>query len=516
SDDKNSGMNIVVLSQAGLGLPDRDYYFKKDSANLAVIKAYQTYISSLLRLAGDDPAKADKKMMLVYNLEKELAESHKTNVELRNPKANYHKMAVAALNLEMPAFAWKRTIDDLGLHTDSVNLQQPKFYQKVDELLKTSPLDAWKAYLEFHTLDAFSEALGKDFVKASFDYNGRALSGQQEQKPRWFRMVGSTDGHLGEALGEIYVKKYFTDSAKKRMLALVNNLQAAFVARINNLDWMSDSTKAKAREKLGAFVKKIGYPDKWRDYGKVTIDRKTYFENLISCDKNQYDFNAAKVGKPVDRSEWGMTPPTVNAYYNAYNNEIVFPAGILQYPSFDINADDAVNYGAVGMVIGHEMTHGFDDQGSQYDKNGNLKNWWSKEDSMEFAAKTKRIIDFYNHFVAVDTFHVNGALTTGENIADFGGLSIAYDAFKLTKEGQDSTTIDGLTPDQRFFMAYAQEWRSKYKDEFRRQLVAVDVHSPDKDRVIGPLENFGPFYTTFGVRQDDKMYIPENERIKIW
>ncbi len=516
SDDKNSKMNIVIFGQGGLGLPDRDYYFKKDTASLAVIKAYQNYIQKLLKYTGDDSATAAKKMILIYDLEKDIATSHKTNVELRDPQSNYHKLAVSELDKEMPAFEWKATLDAMNLHSDSVNVQQPKFYAKLNELLKKAPVDSWKAYLQFHTIDADANALSSEFVNASFDYYNKALSGQQTMKPRWFRLVSATDGHLGEALGQIYVKKYFTEAAKKRMLELVNNLQTAFDARIGNLDWMSDSTKAKAKDKLHAFLKKIGYPDKWRDYSKVTIDRNKYFENRISCDKNQYDFQAAKVGKPVDRTEWGMTPPTINAYYNPYNNEIVFPAGILQYPFFDMSGDDAVNYGAIGMFIGHEMTHGFDDQGAQYDKDGNLKNWWSKSDSLKFVAKTKLIIDQFNGFVAVDTLHVNGALTTGENIADLGGITIAYDAFKLTNEGKDSTKIDGITPDQRFFLAYAQAWRSKYKDELMRQLVSVDPHSPDRFRVLGPLSNFAPFYKAFDVKEGDKMYKPDSARIKIW
>jgi putative endopeptidase len=515
ADDKNSAMNIVAFSQAGLGLPDRDYYFRKDTATQTVIKAYQTYIQKLLRLTGDDSLVAAKKMMLIYNLEKQIATSHKTNVELRDPQSNYHKMLVADLNKQMPVFAWKETLAAMDVHPDSVNVQQPKFYVKLNELLKTEPLDTWKAYLHFNTFAANANGLSSDFVNAAFEYN-RALSGQQVMKPRWDRIVAATDAHLGDALGQIYVKKYFSEDAKKRMLELVNNLQTAFDARIGKLDWMSDSTKVKAKDKLHVFLKKIGYTDKWKDYSKVTINKNTYFENRIACDKNEYQYQISRAGKPVDRTEWGMTPPTINAYYNASNNEIVFPAGILQPPFFNMNADDAVNYGGIGMVIGHEMTHGFDDQGAQYDKDGNLKNWWSKEDSVKFVAKTKLVIDQYNAFVAIDTFHVNGALTTGENIADLGGITIAYDAFKLTKEGQDSTKIDGLTPDQRFFLSLAQVWRSKYKDEIRRQWINTDPHSPDNFRVLGPLENFTPFYNAFNVKEGDKMYKPDSARIKIW
>jgi putative endopeptidase len=329
-------------------------------------------------------------------------------------------------------------------------------------------------------------------------------------------MYWSVDGNLGDALGQLYVKKYFTKDAKKRMLDLVNNLSAAFEARINKLDWMSDSTKVKAIDKLHGFLKKIGYTDKWRDYSKVTIDKSKYFENLVACSKNEFNYQFNKVGKPVDKTEWGMTPPTVNAYYNPTFNEIVFPAGILQFPFFDPAADDAINYGGIGLVIGHEMTHGFDDQGAQYDKDGNLRNWWSKSDSVKFVAKSKLIIEQYNGFIILDSLHVNGALTTGENMADNGGLAIAYDAFKMTKQGQDTIKIDGFTPDQRFFISFAQVWRDKEKDEVARMGINTDPHSPAKWRVWGPLSNFTPFYTAFNVKEGNKMYKPEKDRIKIW
>ncbi len=514
-DDKNSSMNIAVFSQGGLGLPDRDYYFSNDPATLAVVKAYQTYIQKLFFLTGDDSATAAIKAMLVYDLEKQIAGSHKTNIELRDPQSNYHKMLVADLDKQMPLFAWASTLDAMGIHTDSVNVQQPAFYIELNQLLTSVPADTWKAYLHFHTLSAYANTLSNDFVKANFDYV-KTLTGQAEIKPRWERMVSNTDGNLGEALGQLYVKKYFPEEAKKRMLELVNNLQKSFAARIDKLDWMSDSTKTKAKEKLDAFIKKIGYPDKWRDYSKVTIDRSKYFENLISCSKNEYQYQLAKVGKPVDKTEWGMTPPTINAYYNPSFNEIVFPAGILQFPFFDANADDAINYGGIGAVIGHEMTHGFDDQGAQYDKDGNLKNWWSKDDSTKFAAKTKSVIDLYNSFTVLGSLHIKGALTNGENIADMGGIAIAYDAFKMTKQGQDTTKIDGLTPDQRFFLSFSQIWKIKMKDELVRTLINTNPHSPEMWRVNGPLMNFEPFYAAFNIQPSQKMYMPGSTRIKIW
>lgn len=515
-DDKNSRMNLVVYSQSGLGLPDRDYYFKNDAPTKDVVTAYQAYMKKLFMLTGDDDATASKNVSTVYNLEKEMAASHRTNVELRDPQTNYNKFAVSDLDKKMPAIGWKDLLNNLHVNTDSVNLSQPGYYMKLNELLKTTPIATWKTYLRFHLLDDVSGALSNDFVAARFDYYGKALSGQQKMKPRWERMYGVIDGNIGEALGQLYVKKYFSPEAKKRMEELVNNLQKAFEARINKLDWMSDSTKQKAIAKLNTFDKKIAYPDTWRDYSNVSIDRSSYFDNLISCGKNQYNFEVNKVGKPVDRTEWGMTPPTNNAYYNPTYNEIVFPAGILSYPMFDVESDDAMNYGGIGMVIGHEMTHGFDDQGAQYDKDGNLKNWWSKEDYDKFKAKGQQVIDLYSGFTVFDTVHVNGALTQGENTADIGGIEIAYDAFKMTKEGQDTAKIDGFTPDQRFFLSFAQTWRKKLKDEALLQQVKTDPHSPGMYRVRAPLMNCDAFYAAFNVKEGDKMFVPEDKRIRIW
>ena len=516
ADEKNSLKNIAVYYQSGIGMPDRDYYFKTDEATQKVVKAYQTYIEKLLTLTGDDTATAAKNRMLIYDLEKEMAKSHRTNVELRDPQSNYNKMAVADLDKSMPVIGWKEMLHGLSVNTDSVNISQPGYYSALNNLLKTVPVETWKTYLRFHLLDNAASALSSPFVNANFEYTGKALSGQQQIKERWERMYHQTDGNLGDALGQLYVKKYFTEDAKKRMLDLVNNLQKAFEARINKLDWMSDSTKTKAKEKLFTFIKKIGYTDKWRDYSKVTIDKTKYFENLLSCGKNEYNYQVSKAGKPVDRTEWGMTPPTINAYYNPTFNEIVFPAGILQYPMFDPESDDAMNYGGIGMVIGHEMTHGFDDQGAQYDKDGNLKNWWSKEDFTKFKEKSQQVIKLYSSFVILDSLHINGDLTQGENIADMGGLAISYDAFKLTAQGKDTVRIQGLTPDQRFFLSYAQCWRRKVKDEALRQQINTDPHSPAMYRVWGPVMNFDPFYTAFNIKEGDKMYLAPKDRIHIW
>ena len=513
-DDKNSAMNIAVFYQTGLGLPDRDYYFKNDAATADVQKAYQAYMKKLFTLTGDDSSKAAVEVAAVYELEKQMAASHKTNVELRDPQSNYHKMAVADLDKQMPVIAWKTLFNNLSFKVDSLNISQPAYYTKLNELLKNISIDTWKTYLRCHTLQNWSGVSSSDFEKAAFDYN-KTLSGQQQMKPRWERIYRATDNNLGFALGKIYAKEYFPDDAKKRMNDLVNNLQTAYEARIKKLDWMSDSTKQIAITKLHAFTKKIGYPDKWRQY-HVTIDKTKYFNNILSCSEDDYNYNLNKLGKPVDRTEWGMTPPTINAYYNPTFNEIVFPAGILQFPFFDANADDAINYGGIGMVIGHEMTHGFDDQGSQYDKDGNLKNWWSHKDSLEFVARTKNIINQFNAYTMLDTLHINGALTTGENSADLGGINLAYDAFKLTKEGQDTTKIDGFTPDQRFFISYAQVWRSKQKPETIRTRINEDPHSPPMYRVNGPLSNFEPWYKAFNIQAGNKMYKPDSARVKIW
>ncbi len=513
-DDKNSAMNIAVFYQTGLGLPDRDYYFKTDAETQKVIDAYKTYMQKLFMLTGDDSSKAAIETAAVYELEKQLAASHKTNVELRDPQGNYHKMHVADLDKQIPVIGWKTLFANLDFKVDSLNISQPAYYTKLNDLLKNVSLDTWKTYLRCHTLENYSGALSNDFEKAAFDYN-KTLSGQQAMKPRWERIYRATDNNLGFALGQVYIKKYFSDDAKKRMNELVSNLQKAFEVRINKLDWMSDSTKQTAVAKLHAFTKKIGYPDKWREY-HVTIDKNKYYDNLVSCSEDDYNYNLKKLGKPVDRTEWGMSPPTVDAYYNPTFNEIVFPAGILQFPFFDANADDAINYGGIGMVIGHEMTHGFDDEGSQYDKDGNLKNWWSHSDSIEFVARTKNIVNQFNAYTMLDTLHINGALTTGENSADLGGINLAYDAFKLTKEGQDTTKIDGFTPDQRFFISYAQIWRSKQKPESIRTRINEDPHSPAMYRVNGPLSNFEPFYKAFNVQPGDKMYKPDSARVKIW
>ena len=514
-DDKNSGVNIAHLYQAGINLPERDYYFKTDSTTVRIQEAYKKYVSTLFQLTGTGLAAAHKHADIAYGIEKQLASAHKTNIQLRDVKANYNKVAIASIDKTQNNLGWVMLLADLGAKTDSLDMGQPAYYEKLNQLIKSVPLNNWKIYLKSATLQNYAGTLSKPYVDASFEFS-KMLTGQTTQKSRKQVMTEGVDRNLGQALGQLYVKRYFDENSKKRVLALVNNLQKSFENRINHLDWMSDSTKLKAKEKLYTITKKIGYPDKWRNYDQVQISRTRYFENVLSLNQNDYQYELAKLNKPVDRTEWHTTPSTVTAYYNPALNEIVFPAGILQYPYFDFSADDAINYGGIGMVIGHEMTHAFDDQGAQYDKEGNVKNWWTTEDYSKFRAKTQQLSNLYGSFTVLDTVHIKGALTLGENTADNGGVAMAYDAFKMTKQGQDSVKIDGFTPDQRFFLSIARIWRVKTRDAFLRTYVNTNPHSPAMWRVNGPLMNFAPFYKAFNLQPGDKNYKTEEERVKIW
>ncbi len=515
ADNKNSSMNIGHVYQAGIALPERDYYFKTDPSSLGIQQAYRDYLAKLFELTGSDSAKAKQDAATVYNIDKQLAAAHKTNVELRDVNANYNKMSVADLAKRQPNIDWVNVLDYLGAKTDSIDVSQPAYYDKLNTALKSVPINDWKVYLKAYSLNNYAAALSKPFVDAEFEFN-KIISGQAVQKARGEQMASILDRSMGQALGQLYVKKYFTEAAKKRMLELVNNLQKAFAQRISKLDWMSDSTKQKANEKLFAITKKIGYPDKWREYKNVNIVKGKYFENLASAAAGNYQYDLAKLNKLVDRTEWFTTPSTVTAYYNPSANEIVFPAGILQSPYFDESADDALNYGGIGMVIGHEMTHAFDDQGAQFDKEGNVKNWWTKDDYEKFKAKTQQVVNLYNTFTVLDTMHVKGAMTLGENTADIGGVAIAYDAFKMTKEGHDSAKVGEFTPDQRFYMSIARIWRVKMKDEFLRLWINNNPHSPPMWRVNGPLMNSAHFYDAFKVQPGDKMYLDAKDRINIW
>jgi putative endopeptidase len=515
-DDKNASKMIPAFYQGGLGLPDRDYYYKTDVKSEEIRKAYSAYITKLFSLTGDDTSTAAKNAASVINTEKMIAAGHFTNVELRNPEANYNKLTEADLQKLSPAIDWKATFSALGMKQDSFLVAQKKFFQNLSAVVTAIPIGNWKLYLRFHAISDAAPYLSAAFDDANFNFYSKTLSGQQQQRTRAERIATLTDSYLGEALGQLYVKKYFNDQARKRMDSLINNLQSVYKKRIQGLDWMSDSTKTVAIAKLEAFTRKIGFPDKWKEYN-VDIKDNDLVGNLNRLSKWAYEDMIGKQGKAVDKTEWGMTPPTINAYYNPSYNEIVFPAGILQFPFFDPNADDAINYGGIGMVIGHEMTHGFDDQGAQYDKEGNLKNWWAKVDNDKFKGKVGQVINQYNGFtVLADSLHVNGALTVGENLADIGGLAIAYEAFKNTKQGQGTEKINGFTPDQRFFLSFAQIWRIKLKEESVRQRIQGDSHSPAMWRVNGPVSNFTPWYTAFDVKQGDKLWKPESERIKVW
>ncbi|QHS63478.1 M13 family metallopeptidase [Chitinophaga agri] len=514
-DQENSSMNMGHIYQTGIGMPDRDYYFKTDAATVAIQQAYKKYLTDLFTLTGSDTASAQKNAVLVYSIQQQLATAHKTNIDLRDVKGNFHKVALADLNKQQPNIGWTAFFERLGANMDSLDVAQTGYYDKLNSLLKSIPVEDWKIYLSANYISNYADHLSKPFVKASFEYN-KALTGQAVQKTRGETMSGVVDNYLGQALGQLYTKLYFPESAKKRMLELVNNLQKAFSNRVDQLDWMSDSTKQKAKEKLFAITKKIGYPDKWREYNGVTVVKNKYFENVVSAAANNFQYNLAKLGKPVDKTEWFTTPSTVTAYNNPYANEIVFPAGILQPPYFDNNADDALNYGGIGMVIGHEMTHTFDDQGAQFDKDGNVKSWWTPQDYEKFKAKTQQVIDLYSQFVVLDSIHIKGGLTVGENTADISGVAVAYDAFKMTKQGQDTTKIGGFTPDQRFFFSIARIWRVKMKDEYLRYWVNNDPHSPPMWRVNGPLMNIGAFYAAFNVQPGAKMYLDKDKRIRIW
>ena len=516
-DDKNVSRNIIQFTQGGLGLPSKDYYTDKDAGAEKNREAYKAYIQKILHLGGADTATAGRDALAIFDLEQKLAAASLYPKEMRDPQKMYNKFSLEAFEKQTPGISWKDVFVKMGISgQDTLLVTVPQYYKTLSGLLTSVPADTWKAYLTYNLLSDMAPYLGRDFEAAHFDFYDKTLSGQKEQKPRWERVMQIINGAIGEQLGKLYVDRYFKPEAKQKMMELVQNLQDAFNNRIKNLDWMSDVTKQKAEAKLGSFMKKIGYPDQWKDYSGLEITPGNYVQDVLNAAAFEYKRNLAKLGKPVDRTEWGMTPNTVNAYYNPAFNEIVFPAAILQFPFFDFGADDAVNYGGIGAVIGHEMTHGFDDQGAQYAADGNLKNWWTPEDEKKFKSKTKMVEDQFNKYTVLDSIHVNGALTLGENIADLGGITIAYDAFKKTKQGQGNERIDGFTPDQRFFLSWAQVWRGKSTPERAKQLIKIDPHSPAEWRANGPLTNFEPWYKAFNVQPGDKMYKPESERAKIW
>ena len=518
ADEKNSSMNIVNLYQGGMSMGDRDYYLSEDSANVKIRDAYKKYINKLFTLAGYSAEKAVAAEKNVMNIETALAKVAFSREETRNPLKNYNKMAMTDFLKQMNGFDWKSYFSALGLDSlNEINPNQLPFIKGMDALVGGLTSEEIRDYLIFKQINTASSYLSDDFVQARFDFYGKVLSGQQELKPRWKRSLSVTDGALGEALGEMYVAKYFPPEAKERMLKLVENLRISLGEHIDSLEWMSAETKAKAKEKLAAFYVKIGYPDKWRDYSGLTIDpKKSYWDNVREAAIFESDYMLSDVNKPVDKTRWLMSPQTVNAYYNPTTNEICFPAGILQPPFFYMDADDAVNYGGIDVVIGHEMTHGFDDQGRQYDKDGNLKDWWTAEDAKQFNLRADKLADQYSSIIVLDTVHANGRFTLGENIADHGGLRVSYTAFKNATKGQDLKPIDGFTPDQRFYLAYAGLWAQNIRDEEILRLTKIDPHSLGKWRVNAALRNLESFFQAFGITEKDPMYMKPEDRVTIW
>ena len=476
-DRKNVNTMAPHLYQGGTSLPDRDYYLKDDSRSVKIREAYKTYITELFSLTGTKKSDAVKNAETILAFEKELAESQMSRVELRDPLKTYNKFSISDFS-KSTGLKWDTLLAKMKVNgEDSVLVNSPKFFKNLNNLLTTTPVEDLSVYLQWNVLKNAAPHLSSPFVDANFAFN-QVLTGQKVQTPRWQRVSSLTDRSIGELLGQLYVKEHFKPEAKARMEELVENLRKAFEIRIKNLDWMSAATKERALAKLYAFTPKIGYPEKWKSYEGLEIRRNTYFQNMREADIWEYEDMINRLGKPVDRTRWGMTPPTVNAYYSPVMNEIVFPAGILQFPFFDPNADDAVNYGGIGAVIGHEMSHGFDDSGSRYDKDGTLRNWWTDEDREKFVERTKFLVEQYNGYKVLDTIAVNGKLTLGENIGDLGGLNAAYEAFKMTKQGQSEEKIDGFTPDQRFFLAWAQVWRGNILPETAAQYILTDPHSP--------------------------------------
>jgi len=516
-DEKNSNMVITQLYQGGLGMHNRDYYTLDDAQSKELRIKYVEYISKMYEISKENPNPAAVSKAIM-DMETKIANNSMTLLEQRNPQNVYHKMTISDLQKLTPNFDWTKYFSTVGLQNPGdINVAQPEFFKAFNKMLKDQPLDTWKEYLKWNVINSLSPYLSDEYVNQHFEFYGKTFSGNKKILPRWKRVLGLINGEMGEALGQLYVKQYFPPEAKQKMIVLVGNLKAAFHDRIQKLDWMGDSTKQKAIEKLAAMNVKVGYPDKWRDYSKLEITQDNYIQNILNANKFDMEFTLSKIGKAPDRTEWGMTPQTVNAYYNPNMNEIVFPAGILQPPFFSKDADDAVNYGGIGGVIGHEMTHGFDDQGRQYDKNGNLAEWWTKEDAEKFNAKTKALIDEYNNYTELDTFHINGALTLGENIADLGGITISYDALqRALKQNPPKDKIDGFTPTQRYLLSWAQVWRQNIRPEELKKRLKDDVHSPGDARVNVVVSNLDIFYDAFNVKPGDKLYRTPENRVKIW
>ncbi|MDD8018303.1 MAG: M13 family metallopeptidase [Bacteroidota bacterium] len=517
-DEKDSKSVIAQFSQGGLGLPDRDYYLADDAKSKSIREEYARYMTTMQTLIGDNEATAKANTERVVAVETRLAKASYTRVERRDPEKNYNKMDQKKLSELAPNINWKKYFTAIGAdNVSAIDVGQPPFFKELSAMMKDVSIDDWKLYLRWKLLSGSASSLSSPFVAEQFRFGGTVLTGAKEMQPRWKRVLAVINRTMGEALGKLYVDETFPPDAKQKAKAMVNNLIAAFRVHIDALDWMDDATRKAALHKLESFTVKIGYPDKWEDYTKLNIDRQSYFDNLRRANQFAFDKDVDDIGKPVDRLKWGMSPQTVNAYYNPNMNEIVFPAAILQPPFFDPNADEAVNYGGMGAVIGHELTHGFDDQGSKYDAEGNLKEWWTPETRKRFDERTAIVEHQFDSYVAIDSLHVNGKLTLGENIADLGGLTIAYSALeKVLSQKPNLHTIDGLTPPQRFFLSWAQVWRRNSRDEALRLQVRTDPHSPGMFRANGPISNMPDFYRAFECAGSGKLFRGESERAKIW
>jgi putative endopeptidase len=516
-DDKNSSMNILHIYQDGLGLGERDYYILQDQASKKLREGYLKLVKAQFVNAGFTFEDATLNADAVLKIETDLAKSHFEKEKTRIPELNYHKMDVSKLNDSVAVFDWKAFFDGIGaMNVKSLNVSQVEPIAAAIKVIDSAPLEDLKAYLSWCLINSAAPYLSDKFVNTNFEFYGKQLSGAKVLQPRWKRTVTAVEGSLGEAVGQMYVEKYFPAKAKKRMLKLVDNLIESLGERIDGLQWMSAATKAKAHEKLGAVTVKIGYPDKWRNYNALEIKNDSYWANIMRAGNFEYEYNMGKLDRPVDKAEWLMTPQTVNAYYNPTTNEICFPAGILQPPFFYMNGTDAENYGAIGVVIGHEMTHGFDDQGRKYDKNGNMTDWWTAEDAAKFEERTKVLVSYFDNIMVLKDVHANGTYTLGENIADHGGLQVSYNAFMKTSNGKSSKKTDGFTPQQRFFLSYANLWAGNVRDEEIARLTKIDPHSLGKWRVNGALPHIGAWYEAFNITEKDPLYLPVEKRASIW
>lgn len=517
ADIMDSKSNLFQLYQGGISLGEKEYYLDNDDVTVNIRNKYKEHIVKMFQLAGFDEAAAKKKMEAVMDIETRIAKASFSAVEQRNPAANYHKMSLDELKKEIPGIDWDAFLNGIGVKgVTELSVSQVDPIKEVEKTINSLPVENQIAYMQWSLIDRAAGYLSDDLVAQNFDFYGKTLSGKQTNQPRWKRAVSTVNGVLGEAVGQMYVEKYFPAAAKERMVQLVKNLQTALGERIRNLEWMGDSTKIKAIEKLNSFYVKVGYPDKWRDYTGLNIEKDSYWANVKRATEFELDYMLSKAGKPVDRDEWGMTPQTVNAYYNPTTNEICFPAGILQYPFFDMNADDAFNYGAIGVVIGHEMTHGFDDQGRQFDKDGNLKDWWTAEDAKRFEERAQVMVNFFDSIQVLPGLNANGSLTLGENIADHGGLQVSFQAFKNATKDAPLLVKDGFTPEQRFFLSYAGVWAGNIRDEQIRLQTKSDPHSLGRWRVNGALPQIGAWYDAFGIKEGDPMYLAPEKRVSIW